>query len=365
MKRNITMRFDSRFIRHLFPPHRKATLANGPNFRSFSIPKWPEFIRELPDAYRQGREGKTTLDSMTTANELILLERYAKQIYSGRGKIIDLGCWLGATSAALADGLSGGPCAQRQSLIEAFDLFEWRDWMNPIKKALGAKVIFQSGECFYNHVKNGLARYGDLVAVHKADLASYRPPEDWLIEFLFIDAMKSWELAHSIAANFFPKLMPAESLVVQQDFAFHHPTVSTNHLLMWHLRDFFKPLHHVPDSCSMVFSTEKTPSVSDIPKYSLNYFSEEDVLSAYRYCIPMVHESMRPSLMVAKLCHGLICHQRRTVTTAIEELGDRQLETGIKQTILESLKNSRSSGSAEWNEFAVRTAEKLEIKPDL
>jgi hypothetical protein len=332
---------------------------------SCAAPSLQAFFRELAAAYGKGLKHTSAFDSMTTTNELLFLQHYAKDVYSGRGKIVDLGCWLGATSAALAEGLSGRRFSGALGEIEAYDLFEWREWMNPIKEAIGAKVDFHNGECFHSHVRKDLARYGDLVALHKVDLVSYSPPEDWLIEFLFIDAMKSWDLAGSIASNFFPKMITGQSLVVQQDFAYHHPTVSTNHLLMWHLRDFFKPLHHVPDSCSMVFSTEKTPSVSDIPKYSLNYFSEEDVLSAYRYCIPMVHESMRPSLMVAKLCHGLICHQRRTVTTAIEELGDRQLETGIKQTILESLKNSRSSGSAEWNEFAVRTAEKLEIKPDL
>jgi hypothetical protein len=339
-------------------------LADGLDFRSFSIPKWPEFIRELPDAYRQGRESKTTFDSMTTANELVFLERYARRLYSGRGKIVDLGCWLGATSASLADGLLGGPFASRPNVLEAYDLFEWCEWMNPIQKAIGGQVEFQNGECFYDRVQKNLARYGNLISVHKVDLTSYRPPDDWQIEFLFIDAMKSWDLAKSIASNFFPKMITGQSLVVQQDFAYHHPTVSTNHLLMWHLRDFFKPLHHVPDSCSMVFSTKKTPSVSDIPEYSLNYFNEEAVGEAYRYCIPMVQESMRPSLMVAKLCHGLICHQRRTVTTAIEELGDHQLETGMKETILQSLRYCRPSGSAEWNEFAMWTAEKLDINPE-
>ena len=354
------MRSLADILQHLFrsdPTRARTNLPESLNSRL------RDFVRGLPSAYRNGAKGKLPFDAMTTANELLFLDRYSRHAYSGRGKIVDLGCWLGATSAALADGLSGGPYAETQSVVEAYDLFEWQEWMNPIKEGIGAKVAFRVGECFHSHVLKGLAIYGKRVSVRKVDLTSYRPPDDWQIEFLFIDAMKTWRLAKSIAASFFPHLMPGDSLVVQQDFAFHHPSVSTNHLLMWHLKDFFEPIHHVPDSCSVVFSTTKTPSLSDIPEYSLTYFNEREVCEAYSYCVPIVQHSMRPSLFVAQLCHGLICHQQLTVTTAIEELRGRRLSWEIQNTIVQSLRDGVSTATPDWAAFAHAQAAKLKITP--
>jgi hypothetical protein len=317
------------------------------------------FVKALETSYRQGRSSKNVLGSMTTPNELIFLDRYARDFYAGKGKIVDLGCWLGATTAALADGLIDGPYAGRERVVESYDLFEWDDWMNPIKEAIGARLDFATGQCFYDHVKSSLERYGRLISVHKADLSAYRPPDEWMIEFLFVDAMKNWDLAHAIAANFFPQLMSGESLVVQQDFAFYDPIVSTNHLLMWHLREYFEPLHHVPDSCSMVFLTTKAPDAGQIPAYTHNYFGEDEVEEAYRYCLPLVQDSMRTSLLVAKLCHGLMCHQQRTVSAGVEELKGHKLSGAMQDTVARCAAKGYGPPPEGWGSFI------LDIKPKL
>lgn len=291
------------------------------------------------------------MGSMTTANELKFLQRYARDFYSGKGKIVDLGTWLGATTEALAEGLSESPHSGCGKVLEAYDLFYWDEWMNPIKEAIEAKVDFRNGECFHAHVERSLAQYATWVTVYKADLSTYSPPNDWQIEFLFVDAMKNWELARSIASNFFSKLLPNASLVVQQDFAFYDPIVATNHLLMWHLRSFFEPLHHVRDSCSMVFITKQTPPLSEIPAYANDYFTEDEVQEAYRYCLPMVQESMRPSLLVAKLCHGLMCHQRKTVVDAAVALQTRALSQGMKDAIQRSMATGYARAPGGWDAF--------------
>lgn len=307
------------------------------------------FIKGLERSYRTGRNSGSKFDSMTTPHEIAFLDHYAREFYFGLGKIVDLGCWLGATTAALADGLVRNTRSKRKGPIEAFDLFQWDEWMNPIKEAIGAKVDFVTGQCFYDHVKNSLERYGDLVALHKADLSVYRPPDDWRIEFLFIDAMKNWELARSIAANYFPKLIAGQSLIVQQDFAFYDPIVSTNHLLMWHLRDYFTPLHHVHHSCSMVFLTRKTPSAEDIPAYAHDFFGPEEVEEAYKYCLPMIQESMRPALLVAKLCHGLMCYQEVIVASAFKGIEHRKLPRNMQETVLRCLTNGYGAPPAGWD----------------
>jgi len=306
------------------------------------------FIKCLESSYRQGRNKSFKFDSMTTPNELVFLEYYGRDFYFGRGKIVDLGCWLGATTAALAEGLLQSARSASHASIESFDLFQWEEWMNPIKKEIGANVDFLTGQCFYEHVKNDLQRYGELVSVHKTDLAVYLPPDELAIEFLFVDAMKNWELAYSIAANFFPKMIPGESLVVQQDFAFYDPIVSTNHLLMWHLRDYFEPLHHVPHSCSMVFLTKKTPDFKDIPIYTHDFFGPEEVDAAYKYCLPMIEESMRPALLVAKLCHGLMCYQETTVASALKELEAHKLPRNMEETVLRCMAEGYGARPPGW-----------------
>jgi predicted O-methyltransferase YrrM len=46
-----------------------------------------------------------TIPGMTCENELAFLRYYAENKYTGTGEIVDLGCWFGATSIALAQGL--------------------------------------------------------------------------------------------------------------------------------------------------------------------------------------------------------------------------------------------------------------------
>jgi hypothetical protein len=45
----------------------------------------------------------------------------------GRGEVVELGCWLGAGSVALAEGLAEGPARGRH--VYAYDAFRWTRWM--------------------------------------------------------------------------------------------------------------------------------------------------------------------------------------------------------------------------------------------
>ena len=63
------------------------------------------YIPQLQSLYYSNQAAGRSIDSMTTQNELAFLRAYGKDLFTGLGKIIDLGCWFGATSAALAEGL--------------------------------------------------------------------------------------------------------------------------------------------------------------------------------------------------------------------------------------------------------------------
>src|SRR5712691_11734694 len=74
---------------------------------------------------RQLRElAKKSEFGMTSRQEQHWLRTYAAQSYRGTGAIVDLGCFLGATTISLAEGLALNSSA-RQQQIHAYDLFIW------------------------------------------------------------------------------------------------------------------------------------------------------------------------------------------------------------------------------------------------
>lgn len=237
---------------------------------------------------------------MTTDAELCLLETYAREGYQGRGKIVDLGCWYGATTLSLARGLAGNRLAGPGPVIDALDLFEWHPWMDAVAGQTALPRRYAPGESFYADVLSLLSPYRDRVRVLKQDLCTYEPPAD-PVEFLFVDAMKDWGLAQAIVSRFFPLLMAGESYVVQQDFAYYLPEMATNHLIMWYLRRHFVCVHHVPRSCSVVFRCLRPPVTADLPAFEPSSFSREMVEEAYAYSLACVSADMRIFVEVSKL----------------------------------------------------------------
>jgi hypothetical protein len=278
----------------------------------FESVRWSEamnlfFWRRPKDAWfsalgsKYGRYVRpSTSYGMTTDNELQLLETYAREEFTGAGRIVDLGCWYGATTLSLVRGLASNRRATTHRTIEAFDLFEWYEWMDPIAAQLSLPRRYSSGESFYEDVRELLRPHGSLVRAEKQDLLLYMPPPI-PIEFLFVDAMKNWDLAQKIVSRFFPLLIRGTSYVVLQDFAYYYPEIATNHLIMWYLRDYFRCVHHVPRSCSVVFRCVEQPRVSALPVFAPSLFTPGMIEEAYEYSMTCVSPEARIMVDVARL----------------------------------------------------------------
>ena len=258
------------------------------------------WLDQLPRRYQRYRRPPWCY-GMTTDNELCFVETYAREVFSGAGRIVDLGCWFGATTLSLARGLTARRMAAACNTIEALDRFEWERWMEPIAETVSLPRRYAVGQCFYDEVKELLRPYAPWVSVGRQDLLRYAPPAS-PVEFLFIDAMKSWALAQKIVSGFFPRLIAGRAYVVQQDFAYYHPVVATGHLTMWYLREHFRCVHHVPDSCSVAFLSTQPIEPASLPEFSAKLFTVEMVEAAYEYCLGCVQPNMRPMLEIAKLC---------------------------------------------------------------
>lgn len=99
------------------------------------------FIKRIPfstsfvEAVRGMRRTTThKVFGMTSSEEQNYFKRYAQDIYSGVGEIVDLGCWLGSTTIPLAQGLRENfNMSTKGKRIHAYDLFVWEKWMNPYR----------------------------------------------------------------------------------------------------------------------------------------------------------------------------------------------------------------------------------------
>jgi hypothetical protein len=323
------------------------------------LQKW---LKKLPRRYKKYRQPKG-LWSMTIARELAFCESYARECFSGAGRMVDLGCWFGATTFSLARGLTRNRRAKNNRMIEAFDLFVWNKWMQLAADPIQMPVKYREGESFYEDVKRLLAPYKDIVRLCQQDLMEYEPAKG-PVELLFIDAMKTWPLARKIVTGFFPLLIPGVSIVVQQDFIFHQPIAATSHLLMWRLRDHFEWLHQIPRSGSVVFVCKKQIDAASLPNLGPESFTLEEIDQAYEYsraCV--VEDDRRTHVEAAKLLflieraqyEAALKHVRWLVENGIKfrehVLADvRQIIDQTKTMVLRANLTPTKSGSVEKTE---------------
>ncbi len=174
--------------------------------------------------------------TMLVPDELRLLNHLAEDYYSGSGVIVDGGAFLGGSTVALADGLRRNPRRRRlgaEKPIHSFDRFEVEEY---------ARVFFPdgvaAGTSFRDRFEGNIAPFADLVDVHAGDVRTH-PWTGGPIEILFIDIAKSPQICDWVTWEFFPHLIPGRSLVVQQDYLYHHG-VAWLHVTMELYADYFE-----------------------------------------------------------------------------------------------------------------------------
>ena len=273
---------------------------------------------------RLKRLRNSELLGMTSKTEQNYFAKYGEQIYSGKGEIVDLGCWLGSTTIPLLRGLLKNPAFEKSSRkVYAYDLFIWYDWMN--SSLIGTNLVgkYKEGDSFLDEFKKRTEKYASHIEICAGDLAQI----GWnggQIEFLLIDAMKNWELSNAIVKHFFGSLIPDESYILHQDFG--HYFTPWIHLLHWKFREYFVFVEDVPDSGSIVFRCiKKIPSDLVSKTYSFESFSDEEANAAFSYSLEIAPAGKQANIAAAKVMYYV--HQNR-ITQAQAELKNL-LEQGI------------------------------------
>jgi SAM-dependent methyltransferase len=209
----------------------------------------------------------TTIPTMLVPDELRLLNYLADDYYTGQGAIVDAGCFLGGSTVALADGLRRNlrrRWAPETKLIHSFDRFEIEEWT--LDTYFPAA---RSGESFRSMFDRNIAPYAALVEVHAGDVCSF-PWNGGPIEILFIDIAKHWTVCDWVTWQFFPRLIPGRSVVIQQDYLYHH-WVAWLHVTMEYYSDYFQVL------CDTEINSVAFLCTGNIPEHVLREHTVESL----------------------------------------------------------------------------------------
>jgi hypothetical protein len=237
---------------------------------------------------------------MSWNNERAYCHWYGRRLYSGAGAIVDLGCWLGSLTVPLAMGVADNPdAAARTRRIHAYDLFRWTPQMEEVVAGTPLAARYEPDESFRDAFEREILPWRDRIEIHEADLstASWDGGE---IEFLLIDAMKSWQLAHGILCGFFHALVPGRGLVMHQDFA--HFATYWIHLLNFRLRNCLELEYEIPWASGVVFRL-----VAPVPdellrrQLSIDDFETDEIEEAFEYALALVSDRKRPEVAAAQI----------------------------------------------------------------
>ena len=238
---------------------------------------------------------------MTVKTEQTFCRHYARDRFTGAGEIVDLGCWMGATTIAFSKGLKKNlklQPEQKLKRIHSYDLFKWHPTMDANAKGTPLEGRYREGDSFLPEFETRTAYWKDHFTVHPGDLNAHawdsRP-----IEMLFVDAMKAPDTAGAILRKFYPHLRPGLSVVAHQDFA--HFFTGWIHLIQYRLREYFDFDSEVKRSCTVVFKLK-----SPIPAHLLDQdcdlknASLEEIEAAFDYSASIVSIDKQEQIAAAR-----------------------------------------------------------------
>lgn len=198
-----------------------------------------------------------------------LLYELARDVYTGRGAIVELGAFCGASTCCLAAGLRDNPRRAGQQ-IHSYDQFTADEpYLVDFVRAKFGQTI-ELGQSFYPIFRRATQQFARLVEVHTGNLLEQAWSLDAPIEILFVDIAKTLALSGKVLTEFFKHLEPQMSLVIHQDF--YHPTAFYLPVIMDFLSDHFTIIEAGRD-WSVVFRLDSAIPDKELETASLYKFS--------------------------------------------------------------------------------------------
>jgi len=256
---------------------------------------------------------KADIPGMVSSAEMAFFSESAARYLGREGAVVDLGCWLGSTSIALARGLlsHGSKADNRKEKVFGFDTFQWEGWMS----AHTPYCLYEPGDSFLPEARRVVREHGGgRVELIQADVGLY----EWSggpIKILLVDAMKNEHLAIQIPRNFFPSLIPG-SLLIHQDFK--HYYTSWIHVLQYRLRQYFRFYRSVP-SGTVAFEV-----VAPIPREAVDRATEfttipdDETDASFRHSLDLVGPEERANIAAAHVMHYVHLKRKDKASQVVE-----------------------------------------------
>jgi hypothetical protein len=220
--------------------------------RRFSLP----LLKTEPWRYINAPPSVLDTLSMLSRDEKQFLYWLTKEYFTGNGEIVDGGCFVGGSTVSLATGLMEN-WPEDTFRVHSYDIFLTDPYM--------AQWYFRDrqpdGDRFRKIFDEQTLGVKTKLIVNDGDIMSFGW-NDAPIEILFLDICKSWQVNDYCMRTFFPRLIPGQSLVIQQDF-FHHAEgwiIAAMELLY----DKFEYIAFVPGN-SAVFRLKTAIDANDLP----------------------------------------------------------------------------------------------------
>ena len=218
---------------------------------------------------------------------------------SGKGCIVDAGCFVGASTFCFAAGAADGGRRSFDGgkLVHAFDYFKVVD------KYVGEAISrdfrpIAEGQSYLDIFQAQTAPYADMIATYGGDFLTHRWNGD-PIEILFIDIAKTAALNAHACGEFLRHLIPGRSVIVQQDY-YHcwHPYI---HISMEYLTDELELVDdHIPHQSAMWRLVKPVPK-EKIQRLAANDLTKLERMALLDRLIAKASPTIRPMIKVVRI----------------------------------------------------------------
>ena len=239
---------------------------------------------------------------MTSTDEQAYFQWYARSLYKGNGKIVELGSWLGSLTKSILAGLQENKYLQNPDTSELYHVYDIFEWHHSFEEAVAGTPLantMKDGDDYMHHFSAHVGDISNRATAYKADLCS----EQWTgapIEFLLVDAMKYEALIRNIQSSFFPALMPGKSFLAHQDFM--HFYEGWIHISMFKMRNYFKPVVEISNGGTFVFKCLKQPDADSLSfPESVSEIPADMITETYKWVDSIISPAQRHKMVAANI----------------------------------------------------------------
>jgi hypothetical protein len=260
---------------------------------------WADYDRRMQDWCDRSRFAEPALfrseadfpspPTMLHPSEQQLLRWMARDAYTGVGAIIDLGCWMGGSTAALVTGLrENRRVPDRSKVVDTYDYFLWHSSYDRYNLGFG----LEPGQSFQHEFDKAVEPWHSNIRLHVGNI-EHAVWDGGPIEFLFVDIMKDEVSTRVVARTFFPHVIAGVTYLIHQDYK-HYYTFWL-HILMFRMRNHFAPALNVHDASSVVFQAVTPPTDTEVSAAcDFSTLTATELTAAFDYSRSVVAWSTAP-----------------------------------------------------------------------